>query len=273
MLRKLFVLVSVAAVPALAQVVSYEADSFPERERWLHLEQVLQGDRWLEDGWLFQEVDILPDPPFEGERDSYRRNIPDLAGTATDNFFLEWVVETNGPEAFGAVAPCSMVAAGQSGVLYHFTIARDEVRLLRDFQIPLLFFDIEPNMPHTYRLELQPGTYTVYIDGDIVDAGVSEGPYPSDNSFVVFSATGAIETSVTKWDFVRLGVLPDSDGDYDSDDDHDLFDYYFFQECFAVGGPETSDGPSCDFADIDQDGDVDLKDFAALQNAFTGEGE
>ncbi|MCH8250886.1 MAG: hypothetical protein IID36_00385, partial [Planctomycetes bacterium] len=248
------------------------------------------------DGWLFQNSELVDEGPvIFGEDDIYRRDIPELADDAVDNFFLEWAVETDGPQAFGAVAPCAMVAGGISGVLYHFTIAKDKVQLKRDSQIPLLFFDIEPDVPHTYRLELQPGTYTVYIDGEVVDAGVSEGPYPTADSAIVFGARAAIEASVTRWNFVRLGLIPtDASFDFDSDEDVDHQDYFFVHDCLtkdglgnyggpgapcpkgdetcAKIGPLTTAGPGCAFADSDADGDVDLKDVAAFQNAFTGQG-
>ena len=272
----------VCAAPVVAGIVSYEATSFfPERVGWIRIHQPFLADRWLDDGWLFQNPELVDEGPvIFGEDDFYRRDIPELADDAIDNFFLKWMVETDGPQAFGAVAPCSMVAGGISGVLYHFTIAKDKVQLKRDSQIPLVFFDIEPDVPHTYRLELQPGTYTVYIDGEVVDAGVSEGPYPTADSTIVFGARAAIEASVTRWNFVRLGQIPtDASFDFDSDEDVDHQDYYYVGECLGkdgpgiFGGPENDAGPGCRFADSDNDGDVDLKDIAAFQNAFTGEGE
>ena len=154
------------------------------------------------------------------------------------------------------------------------------MQLLRDPHIPILFFDIDPEVPHTYRLELQPGTYTVYIDGEIVDAGVSEGPYPTADSTIVFGARAAIEASVTRWNFVRLGLIPtDGSFDFDSDEDVDHQDYYYVAECLGktgpgiFGGPENDDGPGCTFADSDADADVDLRDITAFQNAYTCEGK
>ena len=63
------------------------------------------------------------------------------------------------------------------------------------------------------------------------------------------------------------GVIPaDGSGDFDSDDDVDLDDYYFFQDC--VTDPNTDAGPGCVWADFDFD--VDLIDFSHFQAAFTG---
>lgn len=57
----------------------------------------------------------------------------------------------------------------------------------------------------------------------------------------------------------------------DEDCDVDLDDHDVFMTCFA--GPGISATGGCEFADYDQDGDVDLKDFAAVQVAFTGTAE
>ena len=59
----------------------------------------------------------------------------------------------------------------------------------------------------------------------------------------------------------------------------DAGDYYFVEDCLTkdgpgiFSGPDNDAGPGCRFADCDGDGDVDLRDIAAFQNAFTGEGE
>lgn len=55
-------------------------------------------------------------------------------------------------------------------------------------------------------------------------------------------------------------------GDIDGDSDVDLVDHRALVAC--LGGPGVSDGPGCDGFDFD--GDVDLKDFALLQQHFSG---
>lgn len=49
----------------------------------------------------------------------------------------------------------------------------------------------------------------------------------------------------------------------------DLFDFANFQECLT--GPDSGPIPTeCRAADFDDDGDVDLRDMAAVQLEFTG---
>jgi hypothetical protein len=195
-----------------AQVVSYDGTAFPEEtgDGWIHLEEVYPADRWIDDGWLVQYAEIVdPGPPAEGERDSYRRELDDQA--AVPAWYLEWVVVTDGPEAFSATAPACIAAGGQSGVLYHFTIAEDEVRFVRDPYVPLVFADLTPGEPHVFRLELRnagdTGTYVFTINGEVIDAGVGEGHYPTDDSSLVFGARAAIEASETRWDYIEFGRL------------------------------------------------------------------
>lgn len=64
-------------------------------------------------------------------------------------------------------------------------------------------------------------------------------------------------------------------GDFDGNCDVDLEDYVMFVNCMA--GPETPPDPTgataqkcLDVFDFDEDGDVDIRDMAGLETAFTG---
>ena len=110
MFNRTVTLFLILAGPGFAQVVSYEGTAFPEDtgDAWIRSEQVYYSDRWLEGGWFVQYADIAdPGPPEEGEQDFYRRELDDLPGVPM--FFLEWRMLTDGPEAFWAVAPASIV--------------------------------------------------------------------------------------------------------------------------------------------------------------------
>ena len=276
MTRYTLLTIVAAGVPGFAQIVSYDGNVFPEEtnDSWVRLEQLFPAERWLEDGWLVQAPVLLPCPPDCTTRDSYRRELDDQAGISS--WFLEWVMVTNGPQAFGAVAPAVVAAAGTSGVLYHFTIAKDRMSFNRGAQFPIVFTDIEDGIPHRYRVELQntplPRTYLFTIDGEVADAGLAESFYPTADSFITFRATAAIEDSVTQWDYVRFGRIPEvGSGDMTGDGLIDLEDFRFFDECLAEGGPDTEARAGCFFADMDLDRDVDFADLALFQVAFTGE--
>ena len=70
-------------------------------------------------------------------------------------------------------------------------------------------------------------------------------------------------------------LAPPVDNDFDGDDDVDLEDYAIFNHCLS--DPEAVPNPSwggitiqncLDAFDTDEDGDVDLADFAGVQDAF-----
>ncbi len=265
----LHVAIALAAAPGFAQVVSYEGNSFPEKlgQGWDHLETVLPADRSIDAGRLTQAPVVLPCPPLCTTQDFYRHELTDQP-----SWFLTWRMATDGPPVFGAVAPASIVAGGTTGILYHFTIGNNEVRLIRGSQFPIVYGDFDPGV-HVFRLELRGAdSYTFLVDGDVVDTGVPEGPYPTDDSRVTFGAQAAIVDSVTQWDYIRFGLIPeDASGDFDSDGAVDVDDFYFFQECAANSGPNLDAGPGCRWADMDSDSDVDFHDFALFQRAFTAE--
>jgi hypothetical protein len=163
-------------------------------------------------------------------------------------------------------------------VNYRFVIAADQVRFVRDNRLPILWVTFDPGVSHTYRVEMYGDSlYVLYIDGFILDSGTPEGQYPSNNPAVTFRAAAVFVESTTIGDFIRWGDIPaDGSGDYDSNGKLDGRDFYFFHECLTNaraginGGPDEDAGPGCRFADFDADGDVDLRDLAAFQRAFTG---
>lgn len=188
-----------------------------------------------------------------------------------------WRMRTNGDRSeIVGVAPAMLSAGSLGAVKYHFTIARDQVRLIRDNLLPIVFVDIDRGVSHTHRLELYADAlYVWYIDAEVVDSGIPEGSYPSFFPSLTWGAQSWFLENETRWDYIRYGTIPqDATGDYDSDGAVMLDDYYFFHECLSdarpelPGGPEGNSGPGCRFADFDFDTDTDLRDFAAFQNAL-----
>jgi hypothetical protein len=161
------------------------------------------------------------------------------------------------------------------GVVYHVTVARDLVQFLRDVDLPIWFIAIEPNVPHTYRIELYPDRYAFYIDAYLIDEGIAEGPFPAHNSVIAWSGKSWKLPCENAWAYIRYGHTPlDGSGDYDSDGALTQDDFYLFHECLTNdrpgihGGPEQDAGPGCRFADFDADADTDLADLAEFQNLF-----
>lgn len=69
-----------------------------------------------------------------------------------------------------------------------------------------------------------------------------------------------------------IATIPNLKGDFDEDGDIDLDDYAFFELCNSVSGPGVEPPfEECLAFDFDDDGDIDLRDFGEMQQAFTGE--
>jgi hypothetical protein len=257
-------------------VVSNEGVSFPEHAGWQRTD-FCAPVRFLTGGWLTEVVRVGCGGPPGGDTDVYTNALDSFAGSRT--FFFEWRLFADGDasEIIG-VAPAALATGDLLGVNYHFTIARDRVRFVRDNQLPVVYADIDCESAHTYRLELCGANwYDWYVDGVLIDSGVPEGPYPTETGVVQWAASSWYADNTVQWDYVRLGNLPlDGSGDYDSDGAMTEFDYYFFNDCLAkdgpgiFGGPGNDAGPGCRFTDFDGDADADLLDFAEFANHYTG---
>ena len=256
-----------SAVLALADVVSYEAASFPEEEGWQR-STFCTPDRWIEDGRLNQHVEPAEcfEPP-SGDRDSYTRSIVEFDGQPT--FFIEWRCQADGESSeltWGA--PAVFVAGSLGPVDYWFAMARDEVWFTRDIDFAVfLVLDIEPDVPHTYRLEIHGDMlYVWYIDSQVVHSDVPGGAYPANTPSITWHVQSAFLESAVKLDYIRYGTIPvDASGDFDSDGDVDDGDLYFFQDCLL--GPDA-DGPGCRWADMNGDGNADGADIRLFVDAM-----
>jgi hypothetical protein len=269
-------LVGTLAESAHAQVFSSEFFSDPVSEGWEQLIYYCEPQTWNDQGWYHQQLDHDACPPGpEGAADAYRRSLEPFNGMAP--FFAEFRLGTDGDRSgifYGS--PTVVAMDNVFGVLYHVRVARDLVTFFRDADLPGWLIDIEPDVPHTYRIELHPDRYAFYIDASLIDEGVPEGPFPAHDSRISWIGESWNLPCENAWDYIRYGVIPlDASGDYDSDGAITQDDFYFFHECLANdrpgihGGPGNDAGPGCRFADFDSDSDTDLLDFAEFQNAFT----
>ena len=190
------------------------------------------------------------------------------------HWFYELRVFTTGERSeIPGGAPTAFAAFNSFGDNYKANVARDQVKLFRDVTLPILFFDIEPGIPHTIRVELNNEgipSYRWFIDGVLVDEGEAEDVFPSDNSRITWRGKAWFLPCENSWDYIRYGVISQTPGDFDSDGDWDLGDYKYFAECAENGGAGVDAGPGCVWANMDGDNDVDLIDFGLFQAAFTG---
>jgi hypothetical protein len=268
-------LLTLAAAPAHAQVFSSEFFSDPVSEGWELAAQVCNPALWTQGGWYHQQLDLGGcEPPGGGGADVYRRSLEPFNGTTP--FFAEFRVETDGDRSeIPGGAPALLAIGCSCPVIYHITVSRDLVQFFRAADLPVWFIEIEPGVPHTFRIELYPDRYGFYIDGYVIDEGIPEGPFPAYDSRISWRGRSWYLPCHNAWDYLRYGRTPvDGSGDFDSDGALTQHDFYFFHECLnnvrpgINGGPGNDAGPGCRFADFNADADTDLADFADFQNAF-----
>lgn len=256
----------------------YEGNEFPDDVGWLR-QGSFTAERELIDGWFLQHIEGWYDPPVMngGDHDSYLSDISEYEGVP---FFAEWRMMSDAPaeEVDHHNGAALMVMVG-GPVTYHFNMANGLARIIRGIQFTDLYFIVHPEVPHTYRLEVFGAEwFDFYIDGVLAAADIPEGTFPTPDARMSFGGRYHLAGHTTRWDYVRWGDIPvDGSGDYDSDEDVDGRDFYFFHECLTNdrlginGGPRNDAGPGCRFADFDGDTDVDLRDMAAFQLTFTGQ--
>lgn len=267
--------VTTSALSAFAQVFTSEFLSEPVSEGWDVGVVYCDPDTWNDSGWYYQQLDLEACPPGPGGgRDSYRRSLEPFNGVA--EFFGEFRVQTDGDRSeIPGGAPALLAIGNFGGVHYHMTVARDLVQFFRDADLPIFLIEVEPGVPHTFRIEHDPDRFAFYIDGYLIDEGPPEGPFPAYDPSISWRGRSWYLPCENAWDYIRYGVTPaDASGDFNSDGTVASDDFYFFHECLTNerpginGGPELDAGPGCRFADFDADGDVDLFDLAELQNQF-----
>ncbi len=257
-----------------AQVFFSEFFSHSEGEGWDLALRYCHVTTWNDQGWYYQQLDLQGCSPPGGGREAYSRSLVPYHGFA--NFFTEFRVMTDGDRSgipYGV--PIVLALGNNAGVLYHMTVAVDLVKFLRDVDLPNWYIDVEPRVPHTYRIELYPDRFAFYIDGYLIDEGVPEGPFLAYDAEIVWQGDSWNSPVENAWDYIRYGVTPeDRSGDFDSDAAITVSDLYFLHECITNerlginGGPDNDAGPGCRFADFDADSDVDLLDLAEFQNLF-----
>lgn len=262
---------------ANGDMVPTEFNSLPAAEGWTPSNSIGELTTWVENGSYFQ--DFMHNCPHSNVcgTEAFTRSVQEFNKRSA--WFYEYRLSATGPRTdIPGGGPTVLAAANSFGVGYNASVSRDQVKFFRDVHVPVLFFDLEPDVPHTIRLELEntpPATYVWYIDGVLVDVGLAVGPFPVRDSRITWQGRSWHAPTFNQWDYIRFGDIPaDASGDFDSNEAVELFDYYYFHECLTNeriginGGPGNDSGPGCRWADFDADADVDLLDLAAFQNLF-----
>ena len=198
------------AIPAAvnAGVISFEGDVFPEDFGFTRA-GTFDAERWLDDGWFFHHVELGEwAPPPMGEQDFYNHALSAFVQSA---FFIEWRMMSDAPnsEVFWQNGASLMVLVG-GPVRYHFNVGSGLARIVRGVQYPVLYFDIEPGIPHTYRLEVYAGDYFEFtIDGAVMDSGLPEDAFPTPDALMSFGSQFYMDESTSQWDYVRFGTIPE----------------------------------------------------------------
>ena len=76
--------------------------------------------------------------------------------------------------------------------------------------LPNLYYDIQPGVPHTYRLEVYGGDYFEFqIDGVVMDSGEPEAVWPTPDALLSWGTSYYRAESTSEWDYVRFGTIPE----------------------------------------------------------------
>jgi hypothetical protein len=270
-----FVIASCAA-RLLGDVVTSEFFSHPTKEGWTLLGQ--QGDvtTWVFDGIYFQDFPHNCPPGPVCDLEAMRMSIESFNGRP--RWFYEYRCSaTSDHTEIPAAAPTVLAIGNFAGNNYHVTLASDKVKLSGDADLPILFLNVQPDVPHTIRLELfndpPPAMFHWYVDSVLVLEGLADSPFPDFDSRITWQGETWMQPTLNAWYYIRYGDIPtDATGDFNSDADIDHVDFYFFHECLSSNGPVTDAGPGCRWADMDEDTDVDMLDFLGFQLTFNGSG-
>jgi hypothetical protein len=152
----------------------------------------------------------------------------------------------------------------------------------------------EPEEPFSSAIELavdpyapDPVTVVWRYDHPFSGAVGDADRLPNGNTLVTGGANGHImevtPDGTVVWELSGVSPLTDMYraervlslypryGDVDGDDDIDLHDFAYFQRCFG-GADNLAIHHDCLVHDFDEDADVDLDDYKALQAQLTGDG-
>lgn len=177
--------------------IAYEGNDFPEIVGWERLYGDGGADRWIEDGAL-----VIDSTRSTGIFDFYR-----IAGIADPEpgelFVAEWRIRV---DEFIRFYDAELVLA-RDGRPGHMQVKHG----LNDIIVRPIWnvIAIEPGQWHSFRIESSDmQTFRLDIDG----TPRYEGPFESQSflqSFLAFGDTTTGAASLSRWDYVRFGVIPE----------------------------------------------------------------
>jgi len=230
---------------------TYEASegTFPEQQGWQRNTDAGGAQRWFEDGAFV--LDASADPAII---ESYSRGMESLPdpNDPTHVFVCEWSLKVE--SMTGWWDPTFFVTfKGHGDVVLGFKM--DRIYSLYEGKYIAYF---EPDVFHTYRLVTSNmDSYTLAVDGMPVYAG-DVSPW-GNYSVVQFGDAGPADAGLSRFDYVRYGVVSVLAGDANCDGTVDFLDINPFVAVLTDPGGM----PGCGImnADINQDGAVDFADI------------
>lgn len=187
----------VSPVAADEYWIAYEGNDFPENVGW---ERIVRGggaDRWIEQGTL-----VIDSTASTGIVDAYKWS--GLADPEAGELFVaEWRVRLDRfIRSYDAVVT---IARGNTPGHVSFELAEDHVLVRREWER----IDVAPFEWHSYRLEsTDMQTYELFVD----DVPRFYGAFESQSflqSFLAFGDEVLGAASLSRWDYVRFGVVPE----------------------------------------------------------------
>jgi hypothetical protein len=172
--------------------IAYEGDAFPEDEGWARYASDPPAERWLQDGSLFI------DSRANGLMTEVYANYPAYDLAPGETFLMRWRLRIHD-------SPSQSVGVNFTSKDFHgVAFVFDDHRLWYSYHD---FVQFEPGVFHEF--EFRSGDlldYELYIDGvPSVQGQFHEGSFPPEVGFGDVTTEG----SMTEWDYLRFGVIPE----------------------------------------------------------------
>lgn len=179
--------------------IAYEGNDYPEREGWWRIWYDIPAERRLEDGCLV--MDTLGDP-FIGEYYQWPP-VGNLDPHPGEVFVMRWRIRID--EVSGSRFDAGIQIRADDGWAAGFRHSEDMIRAVWVFGVEAHF---QPWVFHDF--EFRSGdmrNYELYIDDQLV----LEGRFVelSECSRMSWGQSTSSAGSLTRWDYVRFGVVPE----------------------------------------------------------------